>query len=184
VGKKICIENPLRWVSIDPGIGGTGLAFWENDKLLVEEWDGAKGVHTIRPGKSAGDDWMEKAISICALAEEWFDDYCPTLVVIEEPFVSLRGKKTLVAAQAGSVVKLSVLAGMLVWTARSVLVHPERFFDVKPVSPMAWKGQLPDPALKARIEAWAKKTKTKLPSRLSEHARDALGLGLSHLNEL
>jgi len=185
MGKEICKQNPVRWVSIDPGLGGTGLAFWENDRLLVDDEEDAKGVHTIRPPDKDAD-WMKKALRICDKADGLFESYGPTKVVIEEPFVSLRGRKTLVAAKAGSVVKLSILSGMLIQTAiNSMDYHMAiRFFKVELIPPSVWKGQLPDKALKNRIEAWAKKEKCSLPSRLSEHARDALGLGLHYLGKL
>jgi len=179
-------ENPVRWVSIDPGLGGTGLAFFDNERLLVGIPEkNAPGIHTVRPDKSAAG-WMEEAVSICDKAEDLFALYSPTKIVIEEPFISLKGKKTLVAANTNSVVKLSIIAGMLIWTARSVMEshRATHLFQVETVLPSKWKGQLPDKALKMRIEEWARKTKTELPKRLSEHARDALGLGLSCLKEL
>ncbi len=179
------IREPEDWVSIDPGLQGTGLMFWTGKYPAGRDqhWEEID-LYTIRPPKKM-EDWIERAVYIAETAEEMFESYEPTHVVIEQPFISLHGRKTLAAAATDSVVKLSVVAGMLIYAAkRAQEPRNDKFFHVTSILPAKWKGQLPDKAMKKRIEEWSKKCKVTLPGRISEHARDALGLGLSYLNLL
>ena len=156
-----------RVVFIDPGLGGTGWAFFESIKTktikAVKPTD--SGVFT--PKRSAL--WESKVSSACS----WFDGFCssvePSVVVLEFPELWTTSAISIASAEKGDLFKLTYLIGGLGEVAR-------RAGGLSPVliTPKGWKGQLPKDAVIRRI-------KRRLPGlpKIRNHEGDAIGMGLA-----
>lgn len=174
------IRKVERWLSVDPGIKGTGVAFWSKDEF--------KNVITITPDDREAD-WLLRARSVADIFSYEVTRFEPEIIYIEEPFVSLRSGKTLAAAASNSVTKLCIAAGCLIGIADSIIDD----ITVELISPKVWKGQLSDEMLERRLLAWSEKNikhgGEKLREYLqydaiSEHAKDSAAIGLHVLKEL
>lgn len=145
-----------KWMTVDPGISGTGWAVFRDAKL--HKW----GV--IRSYEPT---WTSKAKDIVkqlrALEWKYLRDaeqryktvYC------EWPSNFTGSAKGLAALNSGSILKLSYLIGKI----SSLPVY------LKLVSVQQWKGQLPKEVTKARAEKYFKRTGFK------SHDADAVGIG-------
>jgi len=153
------IPDRIRMMSVDPGLGGTGISVWSGKRLESatvitaprgEEWD----VRAI---------WYAQAVYDKAVNEVVSD------VVIEMPqyMQSAGGQLT---ARANSLVKLTTLVGCMLFA----LSDEER--RVHLITPTKWKGQLPKPAMVKRIQARIPKACARIMPMT--HAWDAIGLGL------
>jgi hypothetical protein len=146
-------------VSIDPGVGGTGMVFWKGEKAVK--------VLTLRSGSSP--DWAIKARTIM----ESFNQFMRLLgrvdrVVMEMPGY-MAGVGGHMVAQSGDLVKLALLTGMIFEASHAFSSNVE----LVPVH--EWKGQLPKDVCAERIfEIMG----ASFPKGQSNHAVDALGIGL------
>ncbi len=151
------------FLSIDPGLSGTGWAEWSGPGKLT-----AAGV--IYPNSETSDIWSEKAENITdrlLMATKRFGKRTVHNVYIEMPqqMTNIRG----LAAQGGAVYKLAFLVGYIARAYYPASVHP--------VLVSEWKGQLPKNVVEHRI---IKKLGTDLCAKLNirTHAWDAVGIGL------
>lgn len=154
-----------RFYSIDPGLAGTGWAEWDGGRAPVR-------VGVIRANRSKA----ELAVRCEDIARQMVQiihegRYPPaktdTHVTLEMPqhMVNIKG----IAAQAGSVYKLTFLVGYLAKAVYPCIVHV--------VTPGEWKGQLPKDVVQRRIiKHLGMRTCVKLNIR--SHAWDAVGIGL------
>src|SRR3990167_4151964 len=142
-------------VTIDPGINGTGYAIWGNKEL--------KKYGVIIPPKQfkslkdkAGYIITQLDIAMCKYLSKF------NKVYVEEPafFQSAGGRVT---AGSGSLIKLTLLVGMII-----------NKFDAMSVKVNDWKGQLPKEVVIQRI----KNTLKEQVKDVKTHAWDAIGMGL------
>ncbi len=145
-------------LSVDPGIH-TGYALWYKQKLEKVGTLNFKGIL-----------WEDKAYSVL----KQFDFLLRTTatdvteVVIEFPGY-MHGTGGHMVATSGDLVKLAVMTGMLMSCAK---LYGARVVAV-PVN--QWKGQLPKDVCKARV---LRKMPGMGMEKLSDHAWDAIGIGL------
>ena len=151
-----------RLYSIDPGLGGTGWAFWEDGRLM----------HVGIVHDRAKDDTLAAR---CEGIVRQLDTQMPVIddkfvnivMVIEMPqhMASAKG----IAAQAGSVYKLAFLVGYI--------ANAFNDFEVIVTTPMEWKGQLPKDVVQQRVIRRLG-VRTCVKHNIRSHAWDAVGLGL------
>jgi hypothetical protein len=156
-------------LAVDPGVNGTGWALLRaRDAKLCD-------CGTLH-GK--GTDWGRKCVQILNGYERIISRNYIGQVFIESP-VFMHGYGGYTAASTGSLVKLSMLCGALYLS--TVMKHGTCL-----VEPSKWKGQLPKKVCNARVIE--KLTKESLCDsgfleKISNHALDAIGLGLWALGE-
>jgi hypothetical protein len=153
---------------IDPGITGTGLAFFQP---LVAH----KPTKTYsRAGKGYGGDWQHQSHMLAGWLEEclWNSkNVRAPSVVIEFPR-TFGSAKSYAATVDGSLSKLVYLIGLysaVVWKVtwrQSILLDP-----------CEWKGQLPKKVVDGRIESAGWGT-------YHNHVSDAVGMGLAAIGRL
>lgn len=155
-------------LSVDPGVGGTGWALLRADSGRLEQWGTLHGRGN----------WAQKARQIMIGFEKLFairKDYIGQ-VYIESP-VFMRGYGGYTTASSGDLVKLAMLCGaMYLWSLK------REQHGVMLVEPSKWKGQLPKKICNDRVLAILNRmepyTSTAEIGRISNHALDAIGLGL------
>lgn len=146
--------------SIDPGLSGTGWAYWLDGVLLEVGIVHDKAKDDVLAARCAG------------IAEQFIGYIGPMRspdvdVFIEMPQAMANAKG--IAAQAGAVYKLTFLVGYL---ARAV--YP---CEVTVVQPIEWKGQLPKDVVQRRVERILG-VKTCRALNIRSHVWDAVGIGL------
>lgn len=139
-------------MSVDPGFGGTGVAYWVGDRL----------VHTDILHGRRSDPWWEQAKDICPRICRDIDyDY----MFFEQPFFIPNA----IGNASQDITKLTMLAGMIFG------YHFGKLKGVYPVEVMDWKGQVKKEIMHPRIKA-------RLPGyrgwKSGGHDVDAVGLGL------
>jgi len=145
-------------VFVDPGLGGTGLAFFR--KL-----DGPPDAVRQRAGGRG--DWRERQFRLALWFAESLSIWQPNEVVIEYP-EQFQSAKSHACVERGDLGKLYALCGMY------MLVSYEQTTGVLPrlVSPNEWKGQLPKRVVDQRIRrTWGQ--------TYPDHVSDAVGMGLA-----
>ncbi len=171
--KSILTQGGLgNFISIDPGLGGTGYAIWSRERANVLE---TPIVSSSIEAPSEGP--IEMRMNwLCVALRKVCSDHKVVEVVIEQPQF-MEGGKGLVAARDGDLVKLSILTGALIgqmwrWengndVAASYGTH------LVPVN--QWKGnmskELTDARVKQRLPKWRNGSGT-------SHESDAVGIGL------
>jgi len=152
-------------LTIDAGIGGTGIAVWLYGKYYEIDCVSitAKGSWEHRCDLLLIE--VEKILAYHAIT---FD-----LIAIEKPFVAMSGK-CLASAQSGDVIKLALLAGRL-WQLCWHWCDHFRWVTVQ-----EWKGQLPKKITEHRVN---KRLPQLSQYQLTDHEYDALGIGLYLLEE-
>lgn len=156
--KELSRENLLF---IDPGLGGTGWAFFTKINVNGPPKPPASSG-SFKP--KSGGYWEKSAESIWT----WYDTLVKTVrpkhIIIETPEAWLTSKKGLASVQRGDIFKTTYLiGGMGCLSKRTPLL----------VLPREWKGQLPKTVVKQRIKKKFKLTIT------NEHEMDAIGMGLA-----
>jgi Holliday junction resolvasome RuvABC endonuclease subunit len=155
-------------ISVDPGVGGTGWAVW---KLSDTFKTGNLINYGVLHYKNTSSNWIERTENIVLQFNHLLDIYLLSedTVVIEFPNF-MQGSGGRMVAVRGDLVKLSVLTGMLM---TCILAHKA---TVQIVSPVEWKGQLPKWVAASRVR---KILKSRIGNKkISEHAMDAIGIGL------
>lgn len=160
-----------RLVTIDPGLGGTGWALWTSRAMP----DAVGVVRDVTKDESLANRCAELSGKLLvALEHENRLVHRPdTYVFLEMPqhMANVKG----IAAQAGSVYKLTFLVGYL--AARFCKCQ------VVVVTPGEWKGQLPKDVVQRRVTrilGWD----TVEDLNIQSHAWDAVGLGLWAMGRL
>lgn len=163
---SVCYGRAL--LAIDPGLQGTGLAFWSANKTRPS-W--VKVIRPNRPGLASVYTWIDRARS---LAEQ--------IGAIELDMIIATGKEVRIVCElmemhqsaraqmmwkTGDLQRTLVLIGMIARTDRSVEL----------VKPSEWKGQLSKAIVERRLR---EKIGNKACDRLGieSHAWDAVGIGL------
>lgn len=146
-------------LAIDPGLSGTGWAFFEG-KTLKDH-----GVLTFRDNV----EWDERARMYAASIRSLMIHFKGGRAYCEYPAFFESAAGTMVA-KTGDLLKLTFLVGLM-----AGMVYPNPFILV-PVH--QWKGQLPKEVVNERIK---KILGEKTCERIKSHAWDAVGIGL-HVN--
>jgi len=157
-------------LTVDPGLGGTGLAFWKD--FTVWESEGVRppdSVHSLRTGRQDSH-WWDRCIRLSKSFELIMRRYrWPGLVVVEGQELWSSSGTSQASVGKGDMFKTAYLVGMIGHT-----VHGGRCI-CRLVPPSQWKGQLSKQAVVKRI-------KRRLPdvedACLADHVSDAVGLGL------
>ncbi len=151
--KNYNIPNGL-WCSLDPG-QNTAIAYWQKKELIG---------YSHYTGK--GRNWDERVDSIINQLDRALETTTPLSLFFENPSYFGQGSGK-VAAQSGSLVKLTTLVGVV----RALCVR--RGIEAIPVEVAAWKGQMTKVAVKLRVEK-------RLGRKIDEvdHIVDAIGIGL------
>ncbi len=140
----------MKVLTIDPGIAGTGWAYWEKEELI------STGI--IKP--SSHMPWESKSKFVMVKLKDIMAEKKPHAVYVELP-ESFGGARGMATSGGGSLVKLTLLVG--------AIMHE---FMAIPVGIRAWKGQLPKHIVEKRV-------KELLPNcKATSHAMDAVGIGL------
>lgn len=155
------MNPPQRMISVDPGVGGTGVAVWKGSKLYE-----SATLHSYL------EIWERKAFEIAdEFLRRYVEPFKAHTIVLEKPAFMAGAGGTMVA-RSGDLVKLCLLTGMLVQAAR------QKETEIRLVLPTQWKGQLPKDVTKRRvIEALGYENQT-MSAKHSDHAFDAVGIGL------
>ena len=159
MGKKrseLTANYPLRTMTIDPGFGGTGWAYWLGNAYPIY------GVIKEKAGIKKGTD----EIRITLMVREFrniLKYYQPTRVVLEsmQLWQSLMSQTS---AARGDLFLLQTLVGAYA----STCIFQDIEFEFR--TPTQWKGQLSKEALRARISMIN-------ACRYPDHAEDAVGIG-------
>lgn len=139
----------MNWVTIDPGISGTGVAFFYGKNLIT--WG------TYRSSRLS---WEKCAYD---LAQRIFWGYEGKVdkAFCEWPTGRFSSDAGLAAHNSDAILKLSFLIGNLNYA----------FGGIELIKVQTWKGQLPKELTQKRAEKFFKKTGFK------SHAADAVGIG-------
>jgi Holliday junction resolvasome RuvABC endonuclease subunit len=150
-------------MSIDPGIGGTGVAVWD-----LELWKTPKvnplATYVLTPtGQKI---WTADMYELFEMFDELLDKHNPAQLWCEYPQYFLGNHS---ATTEGNIYKLSSVVGMYMGMIKS------RGGILAPVYVNEWKGQMSKDATIVRI-------KKRLPNidllNVKSHAWDAVGIGL------
>ncbi len=178
------LKDIRTWMSVDPGIEGTGLAYWiRNSQFGISDtvtdrplyhghhiaW---AGVIDYPHGLSGGGEWgwVSRASAVAESFEKELDICKPQAIWCEfqEFFADAKGYT---ATARGDIYKLCYLCGMFYQAAR--VRNIEMYF----VRPTTWKGQLPKTAIEKRVRRILGDD-TCAVLNAKTHAWDALGIGL------
>lgn len=157
-----------RVLCVDPGIGGTGLAFFERVLKGSKVAIAPAATHVIAPPRSYSY-WEGKVEYIVAEFFSYLHLYKPKYVVIEFQELWSSSEVSMASATEGNLFKLTYLTGQL-----GLAVKQKTGNRAVLVKPTQWKGQLKKKAVGLRI----KRTLGKGVS-FPNHAEDAVGIGLS-----
>jgi len=147
-----------NFLTVDPGVGGTGLALWG-----AYPRKGPRVTLCITPETKGS--WELRAQQVVLQYGEFLKKYHPDSTYIEEPSVWMT-PKGLASAGRGDVGKLIEIVGML---SVMTYIYCEQWPIKVPV--VKWKGQLPKNIVDRRIKRILGKT-------YNEHVSDAVGMGL------
>jgi hypothetical protein len=154
-----------RWISVDPGIGGTGIAVWKGSTL--------KESFAISP---RGKNWKDKSEDLVFRLSDEIDlsDGAVSVLIYEMPFIDFQSsERSMISAAKQDVVKLCITAGMI---AGSFLAwFPDA--NIFPIPVQRWKGQIPKIVHQKRLQKRFARLGLK-PSTSTTHEADAIGLGL------
>jgi len=166
--RRVTIKSAIF---VDPGIMGTGWAFFQELTTLGDSVDVPYATGVVRAAKK-GARWDARAGDICSTMSGVFRALEVRVIVIEFPELWATGKSYTSAAGRrrgpGDLFKLTFLIGGLGQVARQQT-------GTKPVlvMPREWKGQLPKKVVIGRI---AKRIPGLNPE---DHEADAIGMGLA-----
>ncbi len=161
------LERPVarsspHLLAIDPGLSGTGYAFW---KTVDEDTPTDVGVIPVLPRSLPFD---HRAGIIASYFDGYLIRYPPLTVVCEYPEFQESAHREM-GWRTGDLQKLTFLVGAI---AGRLWRH--WFY---PVMPHVWKGQLPKNVVAHRIAARLG-TEWVQSSGVKTHAWDAVGIGL------
>lgn len=161
----------MKLIAVDPGLSGMGWARWDTPTRTKRGPNAVGVIYPSKLDKGTGTLTDQCTAMTSILWDQVFDD--PIVpegykMVIEMPqhMASAKG----IAAQAGSVYKLTFLVGFI-----AAMFHD--FCQVHVATPMEWKGQLPKNVVQQRIERDLGLRFCR-DLQIRSHAWDAVGLGL------
>ncbi len=155
-----------NFLTIDPGLGGTGWALWSR-----ETFDDL--CHPINSGSISFDrqdrPWWWTCNEIACRVAELARQMSVFNVYAELPKF-MEGGKGLATARDGDLIKLTAVFGAIIGAACN---NQSRQFCPVPIQ--EWKGNMPkdvfEPRILAKLKGWKPTTKT-------SHEIDAVGIGL------
>ncbi len=147
----------MNWISIDPGIQGTGYAVWDYEVKLHK-----CGVINA-PSKYT---WEEKMRYVALALTEY--NYSCNKIYIEYP-QRFGGASGDMVSLKGDLGKLFTCVGYILGYLKC---------DFKLISVVKWKGQLPKKIVNARIQKLLNKEELGKLSKNKSHDWDAVGIGL------
>ena len=161
-----------NFISIDPGLGGTGYAIWSRERATKLE-------NPIESGsiQAPVDGRLEVRMAwLCVAIRHICSQHSVLELVIEQPQF-MEGGKGLVAARDGDLVTLSILVGALcgsLWRCENGRdIAASYGTHLVPVN--VWKGNmskdLTDTRVRSKLPKWKNQSDT-------THESDAVGLGL------
>ena len=155
-----------RVLIVDPGLGGTGLAFWATLRRPSAKAIPPDDTNLITPKRHK--DWLARVWMVEKAFAAYVRTWKPTLVIIEFQKVWASNPVSVAAATGGDLFKLTLLTGVVAAAAH------RSGAEVALVLPGEWKGQLSKPATRNRLKrAFGKK------GAFADHVEDAVGMGLS-----
>lgn len=161
------VDPRLKFMTVDPGIGGTGVAIWSevNRSKLVPP------THSCSIKSMVKDTWENEIASIAAQFRSLVQLTMPTIIYFELP-VLMNSAVGAVASQRGDLVKLSIAAGALIGAGFGQV----RKFESVGIS--AWKGQLKKSESTHRILERLPRGYFAPYYKPTSHEIDAIGIGL------
>jgi hypothetical protein len=151
------------WISVDPGVTGTGIAIWKGSKL--------KESYAIAP---RGKTWKDKLEDLVFRFGDETDLPGFSALVYEMPFIDFQSsERSMISASKQDVVKLCIGAGMLAGAFLSWAPNAH----IYPIPVQIWKGQVPKLIHQKRLQKRFHRLGLK-PSTNTTHEADAIGLGL------
>lgn len=154
---------------IDPGLGGTGWAFYSQISVIFPEKHPLK-AGVARPKSNAKTALPIRAKEIlsnlCASLETEHDILLPNQVFIEYPEFWSDSLLSTTAASKGDLIKLTFLSGYL------AQYFTRLGAEIVLLTPADWKGQMPKDVMKRRVRRATRR-------QYAEHAWDAVGMALS-----
>lgn len=148
----------MTMLSIDPGVI-FGYAVFDDANVRPKIF----GVHTPKKGE-----WLDRCRESAAFINKLINDHDPDLILCEWPAYreSAAGRA---AAASDSLVKLSVMVGMI------VAVCSQHGIDFVPIPVPVWLGQRNEMMIQRRVQRIIGYTDAEMPK---SHALDAVGIGL------
>jgi len=164
-----------RILFVDPGLCGTGWAFFEALNTRPErktKTSSPKETGVLKiPASKYKDGWVQHVQCIAASFRGILAAYKPEWVVLEQPelWASSKSHAATVSknGEAGDIFKLTYLIG-----AMGLLVHQTIGKTPVLIFPREWKGQLDKGVVIARIEG-------EIGITPRDHEADAVGMGLA-----
>ena len=149
-------------ISVDPGLGGTGYAVWKGKHTWGELNPFEIGVINCR-GDKPFEEQVKVIVGLLHKELYWKD---VNEVALEWPKLHSGSAKSHMSAVKGDLFKLTYLIGALAqsFSSQKIVLVPV----------INWRGQLPEPVLKRRIEKLIKEDL----SEVTPHEIDAVGIGL------
>lgn len=166
--KPITLISNTEVLTVDPGLGGTGVAFWNvipRGKLFPLMSPAHTECFNSKMAKNVS--WQIRASDIANQFESYIKRFEPQEIVIEFQELWTGNQKSMASASAGHLFKLTYLTGMLGQISYEFLNHQPVL-----VTPNEWKGQLSKGAVHCRI-------KRAFGLDYDEHIADAVGMGLA-----
>jgi Holliday junction resolvasome RuvABC endonuclease subunit len=178
--RKTTAANPYKpfgqigdFLTVDPGLGGTGWALWSRsvfDKLVPPTASG-----TITLPQSMDDwPWQRRAKEIGNSLHSQVATRAIGEMYVEEPQFFEAGKG-IAAARTGDLVKLAVTAGVIIGACcggRTGQLEP------KWISIVQWKGQVDKEVVRLRVMKRLSGFPNWKPRTNTSHEIDAIGMGL------
>jgi hypothetical protein len=173
-----CIDNDWHWLSIDPGLSGTGIALWKGSKL-----QGTDNLHF-----HGFAEWNFNAtVMVQRLKELYLFHYDIYFICYELPAFMQRAQ---MQNAKQDIVKLTMFAGMIHGLSTEYVKVPTNLmmnglYDaICPVRILDWKGQVEKKLMNERTIKACKRNPERiamtkpLESIKTTHEIDAIGIGL------
>lgn len=156
-----------KTLTVDPGFGGTGWAFWRGD---LKPLTGV--IKEKKESFNIADRVFKMGNEFSILLELGVNKWDLQKVIIEgtEAFGSAKSEKSI---KSGNLFKLSYLVGAYMFACKSYGL------EVEIISPQKWKGTMNDQAVALRLDRIAKKYD--LTEKFPLHTREAVGIGFSKM---
>jgi hypothetical protein len=153
-------------LAIDPGLQGTGLAFWEDRSKLAPS-----RVYVIR--SKADEDWVLRAEAIAVHLRTSFPPRVGERhLTLACELMEMHGSARARMMWHGDLQRTLVLIGMM-----TMVMRQHGADRVRLIPPSEWKGQLPKSVVERRIQSTlGRKVCENL--EIKTHGWDAVGIGL------
>lgn len=163
-----------RLITLDPGLGGTGWAFWDHLESGLAVAPGQTGcLHPSREEHQSIGNLVQRCYELQGQLESLCIAIQPRSAGVEFPVLFAGSAMSLASAGSGDLFKLTCLTGgLLAVLTRYIEVH-----EIRLLPPAGWKGQMNKKIVGNRV-------KLAIGSTYPNHILDAVGMGLSMIGEL